>query len=381
MDHGLTYGDYMPHGMCLLWEPWLVTLWAGSDLLIFLAYTAIPIALLTILRQRTEVPHAGVVALFASFILLCGLTHLMGIVTLWYPIYPWVGWIKLATGVVSMTTAFALFRMIPDIVRLPSPAALVAANDSLNTEVAAHRETLASLDQQVRERTAELEKATAALAVQAREAVHRSGNLLTVVHSLATQSARGSRYTDQFLASFLGRVQTLADTTRAIAKSDGSSASISQVVASGLAVLQETYGGRITSRGPALTIDPVAAQQLSLALYELTTNTQKYGLVASSSAEVEVRWTADTEKFEFEWRESGINLTALEASSSTEGFGSKLLMRIVPRMLNGTAERTFQSGEMVYRLATPISSVALHNTDESGGQLAARIIDTTFGFD
>ncbi|MFN3818926.1 MAG: hybrid sensor histidine kinase/response regulator, partial [Blastomonas sp.] len=80
----MTYGDYMPHGMCLLWEPWLVTLWAGSDLLIFLSYTAIPIALLTILRQRTEVPHAGVVALFASFILLCGVTHLMGIVTLWY---------------------------------------------------------------------------------------------------------------------------------------------------------------------------------------------------------------------------------------------------------------------------------------------------------
>lgn len=381
MDHGLTYWDYMPHGMCLLWEPWLVTLWAGSDLLIFLAYTAIPIALLTILRRRTEVPHAGVVALFASFILLCGLTHLMGIVTLWYPIYPWVGWIKLATGVVSMTTAFVLFRMIPDIVRLPSPAALVAANESLNAEVAAHRETLASLDRQVRERTAELEKATAALAVQAREAVHRSGNLLTVVHSLATQSARGSRYTDQFLASFLGRVQTLADTTRAIAKSDSSSAEIVQVVASGLAVLHETYGDRITSRGPALTIDPVAAQQLSLALYELTTNTQKYGLGASNSAEVEVWWTVDPDKFEFTWRERGIDLAALEASSSTEGFGSKLLMRIVPKMLNGTAERTFHSGEMVYRLAAPISLVAFHNTDEPGGQLAARIIDTTFGLD
>jgi hypothetical protein len=89
-------------------------------LLIFLAYTAIPIALHVILRQRTEAPHAGVVALFASFMLLCGLNHLMEIVTLWHPIYPWVGWIKLAAGVVSMTTAFALFRMIPDIVHVTS---------------------------------------------------------------------------------------------------------------------------------------------------------------------------------------------------------------------------------------------------------------------
>ncbi len=72
-------------------------------------------------------------------------------------------------------------KMIPDIVLLPSPAALVAANERLSAEIAAHRETLASLDRQVRERTADLEKATAALAVQAREAVHRIGNIIGVM--------------------------------------------------------------------------------------------------------------------------------------------------------------------------------------------------------
>lgn len=381
MDHAMTYGDYMPHGMCLLWEPWLVTLWAGSDLLIFLSYTAIPIALLTILRQRTEVPHAGVVALFASFILLCGVTHLMGIVTLWYPIYPWVGWIKLATGIVSMTTAFAVFRMIPDIVRLPSPAAMVAANDSLSAEVAAHRETLASLDRQVRERTGELEKATAALAVQAREAVHRSGNLLTVVHSLAIQSAQGARYTEQFLGAFLGRVQALADTTRSIARGDRSSAEIEQVVDAGLEVLRSAYGARIASGGPALTIDPEAAQQLSLVLYELATNTQKYGLRASDGAMVDVRWTVDDGRFEFVWRETGIDVSGLDGSTAVEGFGSKLLMRIVPKMLGGEAERTFLTGEMVYRLSAPVEAVAAHDTDDLKDRLATRIIDTSFGLD
>lgn len=34
MHHGIEFGEYMPHGMCLLWKPWLVILWAGSDLLI-----------------------------------------------------------------------------------------------------------------------------------------------------------------------------------------------------------------------------------------------------------------------------------------------------------------------------------------------------------
>ena len=70
MEHTIEYGDYMPHGMCLLWEPWLLTLWAGSDLLIFASYTAIPIALLTVLRKREDIPHGGLISLFASFILL-----------------------------------------------------------------------------------------------------------------------------------------------------------------------------------------------------------------------------------------------------------------------------------------------------------------------
>ena len=32
--------SYMAHGYCLLWKPWLVTLHAASDFLIFAAYFA-----------------------------------------------------------------------------------------------------------------------------------------------------------------------------------------------------------------------------------------------------------------------------------------------------------------------------------------------------
>lgn len=381
MEHSMDYGGYMPHGMCLLWEPWLVLLWAGSDLLIFLSYTAIPIALLRVLRQRTEVPHGGLVTLFASFILLCGLTHLLGIVTLWFPIYPWTGWVKLATGLVSMTTAVVLFRLIPDIIRLPSPAALAAANRQLGEEIAAHKATLASLDRQVQERTRELEKATAALAVQAREAVHRSGNLLAVVHSLATQSARGAESIQAFLEAFLGRVRALADTTRSIARSDRSSADLTEIADTGLAILKSTYGERVRISGPSLRIDPVAAQQISLALYELATNTQKYGLGASDDAALEVTWDVRDGLFEFIWREAGLKLSQAHDSQADEGFGTKLLMRIVPQMLGGQAERRLADGEMTYRLSAPAPAVVAPDGDEAGNRLAARIIDTSFGLD
>jgi hypothetical protein len=38
----LDYASYMPHGYCLFWQPWLVALHAGSDALIFIAYSATP---------------------------------------------------------------------------------------------------------------------------------------------------------------------------------------------------------------------------------------------------------------------------------------------------------------------------------------------------
>lgn len=379
MDHSMEYGGYMPHGMCLLWEPWLVLLWAGSDLLIFLSYTAIPIALLRVLRQRTEVPHAGLVALFASFILLCGLTHLLGIVTLWFPIYPWTAWVKLATGLASMTTAVVLFRLIPDIIRLPSPAALASVNHSLQAEIEAHKATLASLDGQVQERTRELEQATAALAVQAREAVHRSGNLLAVVASLATQSARGAERTSDFLDAFLGRVRALADTTRSMARSERSSAELVEIVDRSLDILKRTYGNRISATGPSLTINPVAAQQLSLALYELATNTQKYGLGAQDQARVAVEWCAGNGKFSLVWHETGIAMTANGGEESREGFGTKLLMRIVPQMLSGQADRKLMPDSMTYSLAAPLEAVIAPDSDGSDVLLAARIIDTSFG--
>jgi len=376
-QHIVDYGEYMPHGMCLLWKPWLVLLWAGSDLLIFLSYTAIPIALLMVLRRRTEVPEPRLVLLFAAFILLCGITHLFMIVTLWVPIYPFVGWIKLATGLVSTATAFMLFRLIPAIIQLPSPASLDLANRNLQAEIAAHMETLASLDQQVRERTAELEQATTALAVQTREAIHRSTNLLSVVHSLAVQSAKGVRRVDDFLGPFLGRVRALAHATRSIANDDQSKAQLANVVESGLAVLKATYGDRIDVSGPPLTINPTAAQQLGLVLHELQTNTHKYGLGASENVRVRVTWTVTGEDLEFVWHEYGSEAKA-NPSGSFEGFGTKLITNIVPATLDGKTERRFEDGELTYFLTVPLASITDQMKPDENAGLATRIIEGKF---
>lgn len=379
MEHHVAdYGEYMPHGMCLLWQPWLVLLWAGSDLLIFLSYTAIPIALFMVLKQRSEVPNAALVALFAAFILLCGITHLFMIVTLWIPIYPFVAWLKLATALVSAATAVMLFRLVPDLISLPSPAALHDANLGLQREIAAHKETLASLDRQVRERTRELESATTALAVQAREAVHRSSNLLTVVHALAVQSARSSRSIDAFLSSFVGRLRALADATLSIARGNHSSAQLPKLVETGLAVLIATYGERIVFFGPDLIVNPAAAQQISLALHELATNSHKYGLGVSDAVRVQLSWHVNSDVLELVWQENGI-ATASGAEPPPDGFGTMLLTSIIPETLGGSAERRFEHDAMIYRLTVPLASISEDLSAQSATRLASDLIGTRFG--
>lgn len=137
---------YMAHGYCLLWKPWLVTLHAGSDFLIFAAYVAIPIGIWIFLQKRKEAPLRPIAWLFVAFILLCGLTHIVNLITLWWPIYETQGWIKLATAIVSVATAVAVFVLIPKALAIPSPAALEAANASLREEISAHQRTLAQLE-------------------------------------------------------------------------------------------------------------------------------------------------------------------------------------------------------------------------------------------
>lgn len=159
--------SYMAHGYCLLWKPWLVALHAGSDLLIFAAYFAIPVAIWIFVSQRPNIEMRGLARLFAAFILWCGFTHVINVVTLWWPIYEFQGLVKAITAGISLATAVVIFPLIPRALAIPSPRELQLANQELAREVAAHRSTLAeleqaraALEQRVEARTQELREMT-----------------------------------------------------------------------------------------------------------------------------------------------------------------------------------------------------------------------------
>ena len=135
-NHFLASVDgFMPHGMCYLWQPSVLTLHIVSDVLIALSYFSISFTLLAFVRARRDLAFNWMFVCFAIFIVACGATHLMEVWVIWDPIYWWSGSLKAVTALASVPTAILLIKLMPAALRLPSPSALQAANEALQKEI------------------------------------------------------------------------------------------------------------------------------------------------------------------------------------------------------------------------------------------------------
>ena len=134
-----------PHGYCLLWDFGLIYLHAISNGLIAIAYFSIPFAIFYFVRRRPDIPFKSLHWLFASFIMACGLTHLMNIITLWQPFYWLEGAVMALTAAVSLLTAGLGGKLMPTLLILPSA-------EQLRREVSEKEKLTARLQLEIQER-------------------------------------------------------------------------------------------------------------------------------------------------------------------------------------------------------------------------------------
>lgn len=94
-----------------------------SDLMLFVAYGAIPLLLLWVWRRRRNDfgPSASfVLLLFVAFIALCGLTHLNSFLAFYWPAYRWFITVKFVAGLVSLAATGFLWPVAREAVRMPT---------------------------------------------------------------------------------------------------------------------------------------------------------------------------------------------------------------------------------------------------------------------
>ena len=147
---------YMPHGHCYLWQPQLMALHGVSDFLIGISYLAISLTLAYLVyRARDHIPFQWMVLAFGLFIIACGLTHFVEVITLWTPVYWLAADVKVITAMASMATAVTLPPLVPRIL------ALVNAQELAEQRHEALVESTASLarEQEARARAEEADRA------------------------------------------------------------------------------------------------------------------------------------------------------------------------------------------------------------------------------
>jgi two-component sensor histidine kinase len=152
------------------------------------------------------------------------------------------------------------------------------------------------------------------------ELQHRSNNLLAVIQSIAQRSLAG----DQSKKTFEARLQALARANRALVRSNWGGVDLKQLVRTEL----EAFSKRASISGVSTLLSPQHAQNFTLALHELATNSAKYGAL-SKSGKIEASWTIEPDQsgsvLKFRWRESGGPPVSLP---TRQGFGSQLLKGI-----------------------------------------------------
>ncbi len=183
--------DFMPHIYCLR-RPEVIWLFIISNAGIALAYFAIPPTLVFFIRKRRDIAFSWMFLLFGLFILACGTTHILDIITLWHPIYRFDVVIRTLTAVASIATAGLLMKIMPKALLLPNPEQL-RAEINKRAEIQQQLEKLnRELEDRVLERTATLHASNNDLQTAVQELRYQ----LQLNHAITSQAGDAILATD-----------------------------------------------------------------------------------------------------------------------------------------------------------------------------------------
>jgi signal transduction histidine kinase len=114
---GLFSPQYLPHRYCYLQQPWLVWTNVTMDGLIAISYGSIFLSLFWVAGQLRSIQdlrsYLWILIAFGTFIVACGATHLMELVTVWCPVYPLSAAVKVFCAAASVPTAILFARAAP----------------------------------------------------------------------------------------------------------------------------------------------------------------------------------------------------------------------------------------------------------------------------
>ena len=187
-----------------------------------------------------------------------------------------------------------------------------------------------------------------------REITHRSKNLLAVIQAMARQTMARSSTVADFERRFSGRLQALAEAHDLLVQREWRGVGVADLVRSQLGHYLDRQASQIAIEGDNMIVTPEAAQNIGLAVHELSTNAAKYGALSVDEGKVKVVWScadddAGEPQFRMQWIEAGGPEVIPPAH---KGFGQMVLEQLVARALQGEAQFRFQPSGVSWALNT-----------------------------
>jgi two-component sensor histidine kinase len=184
---------------------------------------------------------------------------------------------------------------------------------------------------------------------------------------MARQSKVGSNSVSDFEARFSGRLQALAASHDLLVQRDWHGVSLAELIKSQLGHYLDEQASQIDIDGERMIVTPEAAQNIGLAVHELSTNAAKYGALSVPQGRVKVRWRctrngAEEPRFQLAWTEQ--QGPSVEAPAH-RGFGQVVLEQLAARALQGQAELEFRSDGVVWSLDIPASNILWNEQQQS----------------
>lgn len=200
----------------------------------------------------------------------------------------------------------------------------------------------------------ERKESEAHLRLLMRELTHRSKNLLAVIQAMARQTARHAGSVEGFLNQFAARLQALAASHDLLVRESWYGASLRELIQSQLAAYMDNREAQVSVEGPPTALKPEAAQNLGLALHELTVNAAKFGALSLPSGRVSIGWALQDHSLALDWRE--IDGPKVK-TRRRKGFGSMVIERNLARALDAKVEMLFEPDGLRCHIVIPPSQI------------------------
>lgn len=190
-----------------------------------------------------------------------------------------------------------------------------------------------------------------------RELSHRSKNLLAIIQSIATQTARHSGTLDSFLRKFRGRLYSLSQSQDLITDSSWTGARFRDLATQQIEkyVAEDLSGIIVEGDNPWLS--PTEALHVGLALHELVVNAASHRDASQTAGSVTLSCHSNPvgsrRQIEIRWSEARPDSPEPRANVEPQNgrFGSIVLERVVPNAVDGTARYQIAADQVTYDLS------------------------------